>query len=120
MQTWSSNASSAPASIQPVCCHCLSSCYFQTFFPISLSDLVPGSIAAYTQEDSDKFKAILLLECRGIEPTDCFLSLGFVATSESGARFSDLNLEEGEWVDYDAESRASVGIFDISHQFVKA
>lgn len=86
------------------------------FFP---TDLIPNSTAAYRQEDSDKYKTIVQLECRGIEPTDCFMGQGFIVTSEAGTTFADVNLEEGEWVDYDERSNSSVGVYGLQHQFVK-
>lgn len=97
----------------------LTSFSFVTEYSSSLSDLIPKSVAAYRQEDSENFRTIVQLECRGIEPTDCFFSRGFVATSESGTTFPEVDLEEGEWVDYDDKNNASVGIYGLTHQFVK-
>lgn len=85
------------------------------------SAVVQGSTAAYTGEDSEKFKTIVVLDCRGIEPTECFLSTGFVVESESGTKFEgeDVDLEQGEWVGYDEKSAQSVGIYSLEYQFVK-
>ena len=82
-------------------------------------DIVPASTTAYMQQDGDSFKTLVVLECRGIEPIDCFLGDHFTVVSEAGTRFSDVSLEEGEWVEYDVKSNSSVGILSVSHQFIK-
>ena len=76
-------------------------------------------MAAYTQDDSEEFKTMVELECRGIEPRACLLGPGFAVVAASGAKFGDVNLEEGEWVEYDAKAQVSVGIYDLSHRFAR-
>ncbi|XP_042104193.1 CXXC motif containing zinc binding protein isoform X3 [Ovis aries] len=45
---------------------------------------------------------------------------GFAAEGvESGTVFSDINLQEKDWTDYDEKAQESVGIYEVAHQFVK-
>ncbi|XP_036899134.1 CXXC motif containing zinc binding protein isoform X2 [Sturnira hondurensis] len=71
-------------------------------------------------EDNEKFKTIVEFECRGLEPVDFQPQAGFAAEGvESGTVFSDINLQEKDWTDYDEKARESVGIYEVAHQFVK-
>ncbi|XP_025062447.1 UPF0587 protein C1orf123 homolog isoform X4 [Alligator sinensis] len=45
---------------------------------------------------------------------------GFAAEgAESGTSFSEINLLEKDWNDYDEKSKESVGIYEVTHKFVK-
>uniref|UniRef100_A0A8D1EZX2 CXXC motif containing zinc binding protein n=1 Tax=Sus scrofa TaxID=9823 RepID=A0A8D1EZX2_PIG len=71
-------------------------------------------------EDNEKFKTIVEFECRGLEPVDFQPQAGFAAEGvESGTVFSDINLQEKDWTDYDEKAQESVGIYEVTHQFVK-
>ncbi|KAM5322865.1 CXXC motif containing zinc binding protein isoform 1-T1 [Glossophaga mutica] len=49
-----------------------------------------------------------------------FPKAGFAAEGvESGTVFSDINLQEKDWTDYDEKAQESVGIYEVTHQFVK-
>uniref|UniRef100_A0A452FRQ7 CXXC motif containing zinc binding protein n=1 Tax=Capra hircus TaxID=9925 RepID=A0A452FRQ7_CAPHI len=70
--------------------------------------------------DNEKFKTIVEFECRGLEPVDFQPQAGFAAEGvESGTVFSDINLQEKDWTDYDEKAQESVGIYEVAHQFVK-
>uniref|UniRef100_A0A4X1WCB5 CXXC motif containing zinc binding protein n=2 Tax=Artiodactyla TaxID=91561 RepID=A0A4X1WCB5_PIG len=70
--------------------------------------------------DNEKFKTIVEFECRGLEPVDFQPQAGFAAEGvESGTVFSDINLQEKDWTDYDEKAQESVGIYEVTHQFVK-
>uniref|UniRef100_A0A8D2M823 CXXC motif containing zinc binding protein n=1 Tax=Zonotrichia albicollis TaxID=44394 RepID=A0A8D2M823_ZONAL len=49
-------------------------------------------------EDSEKFKTIVEFECRGLEPVD---------------------FQPQDWNDYDEKTKESVGIYEVTHKFVK-
>ena len=84
-------------------------------------DIISDSTKAYTADDNEKFKSVVVLDCRGVEPVDFFPGQGYkCAGVESGSQFNDINLEEGEWVDYDEKVATSVGIYSVEHQFIKA
>ncbi|CAH1775430.1 unnamed protein product [Owenia fusiformis] len=84
-------------------------------------DIVKESIGTYTAEDSDSSKLVKIVtfDCRGVEPTDFSPRAGWTAEgAESGSKFSDINLLEKEWCDYDEKVNESVGIYDCKHAFV--
>ncbi|XP_021056575.1 CXXC motif containing zinc binding protein [Meriones unguiculatus] len=83
-------------------------------------DILSSTIKSYNAEDNEKFKTIVEFECRGLEPVDFQPQAGFAAEGvESGTVFSDINLQEKDWTDYDEKAQESVGIFEVTHQFVK-
>lgn len=38
---------------------------------------------------------------------------------ESGTKFSDVDLTEKEWADYDEKAKTTVGIYEIEHEFAR-
>nr|XP_006238570.1 CXXC motif containing zinc binding protein isoform X1 [Rattus norvegicus] len=83
-------------------------------------EILSSTIKSYNAEDNEKFKTIVEFECRGLEPVDFQPQAGFAAEGvESGTVFSDINLQEKDWTDYDEKTQESVGIFEVTHQFVK-
>lgn len=36
---------------------------------------------------------------------------------ESGMKFSDIDLSDKEWVEYDEKAKNEVGIYEIEHEF---
>lgn len=83
-------------------------------------DIIKDSITEYTIEDSNTFKTMVAFDCRGLEPFDFSPRVGFVADAVgSTLKFSDINLTEKDWSDYDEEAAVSVGIYEVTHQFVR-
>ncbi|XP_062920305.1 CXXC motif containing zinc binding protein isoform X2 [Mobula hypostoma] len=83
-------------------------------------DILKDTINPYNAEDSEKFKTIVQFECRGLEPVDFQPQAGFTAEgTESGTQFDEINLLEKDWNDYDEKIQESVGIYDVTHKFVK-
>ncbi|XP_014947475.1 CXXC motif containing zinc binding protein isoform X1 [Ovis aries] len=83
-------------------------------------EILSSTIKSYNAEDNEKFKTIVEFECRGLEPVDFQPQAGFAAEGvESGTVFSDINLQEKDWTDYDEKAQESVGIYEVAHQFVK-
>lgn len=61
---------------------------------------------AYEIENNEKFATIVTIECRGLEPVDFEPRMGWKAKgAESGTVFDDVDLSEGEWVEYDDKVR---------------
>ncbi|KAM4896153.1 CXXC motif containing zinc binding protein isoform 2-T2 [Sylvia borin] len=58
----------------------------------------PGHHIQGLAEDSEKFKTIVEFECRGLEPVD---------------------FQPQDWNDYDEKTKESVGIYEVTHKFVK-
>uniref|UniRef100_A0A8C4S5F4 CXXC motif containing zinc binding protein n=1 Tax=Erpetoichthys calabaricus TaxID=27687 RepID=A0A8C4S5F4_ERPCA len=74
----------------------------------------------FLAEDSERFKTIVQFECRGLEPVDFQPQAGFAAEgAESGTPFTEINLQEKDWNDYDEKISESVGIYEVTHQFIK-
>lgn len=74
----------------------------------------------YTEEDSGTFKTFVIFECRGIEPFDYEARDGFVAKAiENGQTFEEVEIEDGDWSEYDSKNNCSVAISEFKSQFVK-
>jgi len=83
-------------------------------------DIVPASTKKLHAEDCMNFKPLVSFDCRGLEPIDFTPGKGWVAeAAESQTKFSDVDLGEKEWVEYDERSQLSVGIFEFEHKFVR-
>ncbi|XP_025722421.2 CXXC motif containing zinc binding protein-like isoform X2 [Callorhinus ursinus] len=61
-------------------------------------EILSSTIKSYNAEDNEKFKTIVEFECRGFEPVD---------------------FQPQDWTDYDEKAQESVGIYEVTHQFVK-
>ncbi|KAG5680687.1 hypothetical protein PVAND_010180 [Polypedilum vanderplanki] len=84
-------------------------------------DIVEQSAVSYTEEDVGKFKTIVQLECRGIEPTAFEPREGFIAKAiDNGNTFENVEIDEtGDWADFDEKNNNSVAISEFKSQFVK-
>ena len=70
--------------------------------------------------DSGAWTAVAAFECRGVEPVGWHPGDEFVVVCESGAVFeSGVDLEEGEWYEYDEKRGESVGVVNFSWEFRK-
>uniref|UniRef100_A0A672M8F0 CXXC motif containing zinc binding protein n=1 Tax=Sinocyclocheilus grahami TaxID=75366 RepID=A0A672M8F0_SINGR len=71
-------------------------------------------------EDSERYKTIVQFECRGLEPVDFQPQAGFAARgATTSTQFPEINLQEKDWTDYDEKASESVGIYEVTHQFLK-
>ncbi|KAF6719735.1 UPF0587 protein C1orf123-like [Oryzias melastigma] len=71
-------------------------------------------------EDNETFKTMVQFECRGLEPVDFQPQAGFAAEgAETGTPFLEVNLLEKDWTDYDEKAKESVGIYEVTHRFIK-
>ncbi|XP_020624910.1 UPF0587 protein v1g245604-like isoform X4 [Orbicella faveolata] len=61
-------------------------------------DIIKDSITAYKADDSNKFKTMVAFDCRGLEPVD---------------------FSPRDWSDYDEKASEAVGIYEVTHQFLK-
>ncbi|CRK99240.1 CLUMA_CG012588, isoform A [Clunio marinus] len=83
-------------------------------------DVVEGSQGSYKEDDAGKFKSIITFDCRGIEPTDFDPRSGFIVKSiENGQSFDDVEIEDGDWTEYDDKNKNSVSISEFKSQFIK-
>lgn len=83
-------------------------------------DIIKESIAEYNAEDSNQMKKIVAFDCRGVEPTDFSPRTGFYCEGvESPTKFTDIDLSEKDWCDYDESTQQSVGVYEVTSQFIK-
>merc|ERR1719168_194809 len=72
-------------------------------------DILPDSISSYNMSDNNKFKTIVVFDCRGLEPVDFSPRDGRKVRgwreseeedeegAETGTEFSDVDLTDKEW-----------------------
>lgn len=83
-------------------------------------DILKESVKPYLSDDDNNYKAIIKFELRGLEIISWDIRSGWVVSSScSRTVFSDVDLSEKEWYEYDEEANESLSITDIKYQFVK-
>ncbi|KAI0361320.1 DUF866-domain-containing protein [Trametes cingulata] len=75
----------------------------------------------YSAEANGQFAPFLTIDCRGLEfvgfdPRGIWKCVGI----ESGTVFSEVDLEEGEWVDYDEKAAQPVGVSNFESKWARA
>ncbi|KAK1061285.1 hypothetical protein LTR74_011169 [Friedmanniomyces endolithicus] len=76
---------------------------------------------AYPQQSPAKAKNILTLDCRGLEFVEFKADGAWKATGvESGTKFADIDLTEGEWFDYDEKAGEEVSIKEVKWEIRRA
>ena len=91
-------------------------------------DILPESIASYNMSDNNRFKTLVVFDCRGLEPVDFSPRDGWKARGwkegeeeegrESGTVFDEVDLTDREWADYDERSGESTLLSEIEVKFV--
>ncbi|OQR78943.1 hypothetical protein BIW11_06073 [Tropilaelaps mercedesae] len=84
---------------------------------VNTMDILPDTRNPYS--NSDEFQLIVVFDCRGIEPVDFDPREGWVAKTEDGRTFTEVDLTEKEWVDYDDKRRQTVGVYEVKSKFRK-
>ena len=87
-------------------------------------DFIEGSLGQYNDQNG-QWQTVAKFECRGMEPCEFFPGTGFSALSSAsdtvfgtqGGR-DPMDLDEGDWADYDEDADESVAIYEFSSQFV--
>jgi len=78
------------------------------------------SAGSYSIEHVNKFAKLAVIDCRGLEPVDFDPRSGWTAQGvESGSKFEDIDLTEGDWAEYDEKAGEPVGISNIESEFRK-
>lgn len=81
-------------------------------------NILPETISGITEDSCGQFKTIVVFDCRGLEPRDFSAREGWIVkTCDDGKTFTDVDLSEGEWVDYCDKTNQPVGIDNIEHTF---
>jgi len=75
----------------------------------------------YQAESSGQFAPLVTLDCRGLEFTG-FQPRGIwnCEGTGSGTKFTEVDLEDGEWVDYDEKAKQPVSIMGIESKWSRA
>jgi hypothetical protein len=73
----------------------------------------------YSSDDSGKWKSILGLECRGLDIGTWYPGDNFSGTSTGGALFESIDLEEGDWTEYDERGDLSVSIMNLEFEIAR-
>jgi hypothetical protein len=92
-------------------------------------DIKANSICNYDFKDSNRFKTIVVFDCRGLEPVefsprDGWKAQGCKENAEDGGIettstiFSDVDLSDKEWSDYDEKSGEATVISEFEVNFV--
>ncbi|KAF2667933.1 DUF866-domain-containing protein [Microthyrium microscopicum] len=76
---------------------------------------------AYAQASPAKAFNILEFDCRGLEFVEFKPDGDWLATGlESGTKFTDIDLTEGEWFEYDEKASEEVSIKDLKWEIRRA
>nr|XP_039266822.1 CXXC motif containing zinc binding protein-like [Styela clava] len=82
--------------------------------------ILEDRVQPYTFEDDLKSKVIVVFDCRGLEPVDFDLRSGWEVESNSSTKtFSDVDLKDKDWFDYDDIGSETIGITELTFKFVK-
>ncbi|KAL4235956.1 hypothetical protein ACF0H5_004344 [Mactra antiquata] len=81
-------------------------------------DIMPDTIKPYNDDDSGKFKTVVVFDCRGVEPIDFSPRDGFIAEGAETKTPFEVCLTEEEWFEYDEKKKESVSVTEIEHKFV--
>ncbi|XP_039266822.2 CXXC motif containing zinc binding protein-like [Styela clava] len=82
--------------------------------------IIEDRVQPYTSEDHLKSKVVVGFECRGLEPIDFDLRSGWEVESNSSTKsFSDVDLKDHEWYEYDDIANESISITEFTFKFVK-
>lgn len=77
-------------------------------------------VGSYLEDDSGKFKSIVTFDCRGIEPIDFDPREGYIVKAiDNGRTFEEVEIEDGDWTEYDDKNKNSVSISEFKSQFIK-
>lgn len=76
-------------------------------------------VKPYTSENA-QFQPLLVIECRGLEFTDFEFRGPWKCVGLNGTVFNDIDLEEGDWTDYDEKAAQPVGISTLESQWSRA
>lgn len=89
----------------------------QSYIKVVPIKKVDGS---YTTDDSGKWKPVLGLECRGLDLGAWFPGDNFTGASTAGAQFDTIDLEEGDWTEYDERGDLSVSVMNLEFEIARA
>ncbi|OJA16201.1 hypothetical protein AZE42_00119 [Rhizopogon vesiculosus] len=86
----------------------------------SSASFSPEKLKPYSAESNGQFAHFLTMECRGLEFADFDPRGQWTCKGETGTVFSDVVLEDGEWIDYDEKAKIDVRISNIKSRWTRA
>ncbi|KAG1784047.1 DUF866-domain-containing protein [Suillus placidus] len=86
----------------------------------SSASFVAEPAKPYSAESNGQFSTLLKMECRGLEFTGFAPKGQWTCKGETGTKFSDVDLEDDDWVDYDEKAKVDVRISNIESQWTRA
>lgn len=93
------------------------SCKCKLCLRVNNLTILKDSIGSF-KDDDQGFKRIAVFDCRGLEPTDFSARDGWIAKAiDNGKEFVDVDLSDGEWVDYCDVIGQPVGVYEIESNF---
>ncbi|ROW00634.1 hypothetical protein VSDG_03261 [Cytospora chrysosperma] len=96
-------------------------CKTNTAVQREASASIKAAPSSYEQCEPAKPKNILEFDCRGLEFVDFKPEGEWLAEGlESGSKFTEIDLSEGEWFDYDEKAGDEVSIKDIKWEIKRA
>ncbi|KAH9820908.1 putative DUF866 domain protein [Teratosphaeria destructans] len=76
---------------------------------------------AYAQQSPAKAQNVITIDCRGLEFVEFKPDGAWKATGvESGTKFADIDLTEGDWYDYDEKASEEVSIQNMKWEIRRA
>ncbi|KAI4707945.1 hypothetical protein J4E89_007575 [Alternaria sp. Ai002NY15] len=82
---------------------------------------ITAAPTSYEQSDPPKKTNILMFDCRGLEFVEFIAEGEFLATgTESGTKFSGIELPDGEWYDYDEKAGEEVSVTNVEWEIRRA
>ncbi|KAI7978883.1 UPF0587 protein GA18326 [Camellia lanceoleosa] len=81
--------------------------------------MITGRGRPLTQEmsQSGKHTPLMLFDCRGYEPVEFLFGSGWKVESHKGTKFDDVDLSEGQFVEYDEKGECPVMISNLRAVF---
>lgn len=85
------------------------------------NDLKLLSVFDYDKDAAPNYKKIVVMECRGIEPTELLLAddVPMVIKSETGLELEDAFIADGEFYGYDEKAKTEVSVTEFETRVVK-
>lgn len=79
----------------------------------------PAPSRSYNDENA-QFAPLLFIECRGLEFVGFDPAGIWKCKGSNGAAFSDVDLTDGEWNDYDEQAALPIGISEFTSEWSRA
>ncbi|CAI9093623.1 OLC1v1029170C1 [Oldenlandia corymbosa var. corymbosa] len=76
-----------------------------------------GRPLSHIESQFGKYAALMVFDCRNVEPVEFSFGSGWKAESIEGTKFEDIDLSAGEYADYDEKGECPVMISNLRSTF---